>query len=144
MRTIATFGGIGRVPRVPGTAGSAAGLALAWALSADPVWQLAGCAAVAALGFWSSGPAARSMGLKDPSSIVIDEVAGMMIGLLLLPVSWKLYAAGFLLFRFFDILKPWPVRELEKLPGSWGIMLDDLAAGAITQLLLRGILASGV
>ncbi len=136
-RLLATFGGIGLLPGLPGTAGSAAGLLLAWLLSSHPALQAAGCAAITLLGFWSAEATEREMKLKDPSCVVIDEVAGMMIGVALLPVNWKIYAAGFLLFRFFDILKPWPIRRLERLPGGVGIMLDDLAAGAATHLTLQ-------
>ncbi len=136
-KAVATVGGIGRVPRLPGTVASVVGVGLAGWLSPNPVWQIAGCIAVTALGFWSAGPAAKAMGMKDPPAVVIDEVAGMMIGLALLPAGWKLYLAGFLLFRILDIFKPWPIGRLERLPGGVGIMADDLLAGLLTNLLLR-------
>lgn len=139
-KTIATVGGVGFLPKLPGTAGSAVGLGLVWLLSADPLWQGAGTAATVALGFWSAGPTARRMGRPDPQAVVIDEVAGMMLALCFLPVTWPVYLAGFALFRFLDILKPFGLRRLERLPGSAGIMLDDLAAGLITHLLLRAAL----
>ena len=110
---------------------------MAWWLSPYPELQIIGCLAVTALGFWSAGPAARAMGVKDPPSVVIDEVAGMMISLALLPATLKTYLAGFLLFRLLDIFKPGPIRSLERLPGSTGIMSDDLLAGVLTNLLLR-------
>ena len=137
MKTIATVGGVGRLPRLPGTVASAVGAALAWLLSPNPAGQVAGCLAVTALGFWSAGPVAKQMGAKDPPSVVIDEAAGMMIGLATLPATWSAYLAGFLLFRILDIFKPWPIRRLERLPGGVGIMADDLLAGLITNLLLR-------
>ena len=137
MKAIATVGGIGRVPRLPGTVASVVGAGLAWWLSPYPELQIIGCLAVTALGFWSAGPAARAMGVKDPPAVVIDEVAGMMIGLALLPATWKVYLVGFLLFRILDIFKPGPIRGLERLPGSSGIMLDDLLAGLATQLILQ-------
>lgn len=136
-KIIATVGGIGRVPRLPGTVASVVGAGLAWWLSPNPAMQIAGCLAVTALGFWSAGPAARAMGVKDPPAVVIDEVAGMMISLVLLPATWKIYLAGFLLFRFLDIFKPGPIRRLEHLPGGVGIMADDLLAGVVANLLLR-------
>ncbi|MDO8730569.1 MAG: phosphatidylglycerophosphatase A [Candidatus Omnitrophota bacterium] len=136
-KVIATVGGIGRVPRLPGTVASVVGVGLAWWLSPHPAMQIAGCLAVTALGFWSAGPASRAMGVKDPPAVVIDEVAGMMISLVLLPATWKIYLAGFLLFRFLDIFKPGPIRRLECLPGGVGIMADDLLAGVVTNLLLR-------
>lgn len=138
-KTIATVGGIGRVPRLPGTVASAVGAGLAWLLSPNPAGQIAGCVVVTALGFWSTGSAAKQMGVKDPPAVVIDEVAGMMIGLALLPATWKLYLAGFLLFRILDIFKPGPIRRLERLPGGAGIMTDDLLAGLITNLILRAL-----
>lgn len=140
MRTIATVFGLGRIPKIPGTAGSAVGLGLSWLLSASPAQQIAGCAVAVGLGLWSAGPTARAMGRPDPGPVIIDEVAGMMLALATLPVTWKVYLAGFLLFRFLDITKPLGLRRLERLPGSWGILLDDLAAGAAVNLLLRPFL----
>ena len=137
MKMIATVFGIGRVPRLPGTLGSAVGAAFAWWLSPNPAAQAAACLGVIALGFWSAGPAAKAMGIKDPPAVVIDEVAGMMIGVVLLPATWKIYLAGFLLFRVLDIFKPGPIGRLERLPGGVGIMADDLLAGVVTHLLLR-------
>ncbi len=136
-KAIATVGGIGRVPRLPGTVASVVGAGLAWWLSPNPAVQIAGCLAVTALGFWSAGPAARAMAVKDPPAVVIDEVAGMMLTLLFLPAKGWIYLAGFLLFRLLDIWKPGPIRRMEQLPGSLGIMLDDLAAGLAANLLLR-------
>ena len=137
MRTIATAGGLGYSPVAPGTLASLAGAGLCWLLAPHPAAQLAGCATAVALGFWSAGPTAAVLGQKDPSVIVIDEVAGMMLTLAGLPARWPVYLAGFLLFRLLDILKPWPIRRLERLPGSRGIMLDDLAAGLAAQAILR-------
>ncbi len=141
MRTIATVGGLGFVPKIPGTLGSAVGLVLAWVLSAHPAQQGIGCLVAIALALWSAGPTARQMGSTDPQAIIIDEVAGMMVALVALPVHWKIYGAGFLLFRFLDIVKPSPIRRLERLPGSWGILLDDLAASLLTNLALRAWIA---
>ncbi len=140
MKTIATVGGIGYVPRLPGTVASLVGLGISWLLRSNPALQLAGCAVAAGLGFWSAGPTARALGEKDPPVVVIDEVAGMMLGLALLPAKGWIYLAGFLLFRFLDIFKPGPIRRLERLPGSAGIMLDDLLAGAAANLLLQLVL----
>ena len=134
---IATLGPLGYVRRLPGTVGSAVGLGIAWLLSPSPAAQAAACAAVIALGVWSSGRASVSLGLKDPPMVIIDEVAGMMLSVALLPATKWVYLAGFLLFRFFDIFKPWPIRRLEQLPGSWGIMADDLLAGLLANGLLR-------
>ena len=137
MRAIATVGGLGYLPRVPGTAGSAVGLLAAWLLSAGPSQQIAGCAAAVALALWSAGPTARAMGKDDPSCVVIDEVAGMMAAVAAIPATPLAYLAAFALFRFFDVVKPLGIRSLQRLPGSLGIVLDDLAAAAATQVLMR-------
>lgn len=140
MRTIATVGGIGFLPRIPGTAASVVGLGLIWVLSGSPLRQVLGCIAALGLALWSAGPTARAMGHKDPSAVVIDEVAGMMVGLAALPATWGVYLGGFALFRFLDIVKPGPIRRAQRLPGSWGIVADDLLAGLVTNALLRFIL----
>ena len=137
MRTVATVGGIGYIPKLPGTAASLVGLWISWLLRFNPAAQIAGCLIATGLGFWSAGPTARALGQKDPSVVVIDEVAGMMLTLLLLPAKAWVYLAGFILFRLFDIWKPGPIRRMERLPGSVGIMFDDLAAGILANLLLR-------
>lgn len=80
------------------------------------------------------------MGKSDPQQVVIDEVAGMMVALVALPATWKVYLGGLLLFRFFDIVKPPPICQLQRLPGSLGIVLDDLLAGLFAQLSLRAAL----
>lgn len=134
---IATVGGIGYIPYVPGTAASVVGLGIVWILSAASFQQVMGCLVAIVLALWSAGPTAKAMGTTDPHHIVIDEVAGMMVGVALLPVQWKIYLAAFILFRLLDVIKPFPLRRLEKLPGSWGILLDDLGAGLLTQLILR-------
>ena len=144
---VATFFGIGRLRPGPGTWGSLAAV-LIWAgLSRfiEPAWQtltLAGLAAIAvAIGIPAATAAAQASGLKDPQFVVIDEVAGQWITLFFAPVSWKTLLAGFILFRGFDIVKPPPVRQLEKLPSGTGIVLDDVAAGvyalAVMHLLLH-------
>ena len=137
MKTIATVFGIGYIPKIPGTLGSAVGLGIAWLLSANPIQQGIGCLVAIGLALWSAGPTAKELGSRDPHAIVIDEVAGMMVGVFLLPAAGKVYLAAFLLFRLLDVTKPLGIRKLERLPGSWGILLDDLAAGLATNLLLR-------
>ena len=139
-KTVATVFGIGYLPMAPGTFGSAAGVLFSWLLRGTPAGSLLGAGAAAALGFWSAGPAARQMGKPDPSCVVIDEVAGMMLALAMLPLRWPVVLAGFLLFRLLDITKPSLLRKVEQLPGSAGIMLDDLLAGLLVQLILRAAL----
>lgn len=124
--------GCGFGPLVPGTFGSLAGLGIAL-LVPEASWTFGigiGVAAASALTVALGPAAARAAGRKDPQQVVMDEVAGMMLTLLLVPAPSAMEAAfGFLLFRAFDILKPPPGRRLERLPGGWGILLDDLAAG---------------
>jgi len=136
-KLIATFFGIGYLPILPGSAGSAAGLLLFYCLGFDPRVQAIGTCAAAVLGVWSAGAVAKQVNEEDPRIVVIDEVAGMMLSLLFLPVRWPVYLLGFFLFRFFDIFKPWLIRKAENLPGGWGIVADDLLAGLTTNLILR-------
>lgn len=89
------------------------------------------------VGFLVSGRAENIFGIKDDRRIVIDEVCGMMLSLLFIPYKRLYYLAGFLLFRLFDVCKPYPARKLEKMSGSAGIMLDDIAAALYTNLVLR-------
>lgn len=143
MRTIATVGGLGFIPVAPGTIGSAVGLGIIWILSASPVYQVVGILVVVALTLWSAGPTAKAMGDSDPHSIIIDEVAGMMVAAAFLPVSASVYGAAFLLFRFFDVVKPTPIYQLQRLPGSWGILLDDLLAGVFSNGVVCWLFRSG-
>jgi phosphatidylglycerophosphatase A len=106
-------------------------------------WGLAGAAIVTfAVGVWAAGACVREIGQEDPPIVVIDEVAGQLLVLLAVPAQPLPYAAGFLLFRLFDIVKPWPVSWADRrLTGGLGAMLDDgLAAGyaAIALMLLSG------
>ena len=136
---MATGGYIGRVPVAPGTFGSMIGLPLAFVLStAGWIWSAAIIFAVILVAVWSAGEAARHLGDKDPGCIVIDEIAGMAVALLGMPFTPVNCLAGFILFRFFDILKPPPVRQLDRnLGGGWGIVLDDIAAGILANIVLR-------
>jgi phosphatidylglycerophosphatase A len=90
-----------------------------------------------AIGVWSAGKAEKAFGQVDPSQVVIDEIAGQVITFLATPrITWIGLLAGFILFRAFDILKPSPARQAERLPGGWGIMLDDVVAGFYSLLVL--------
>lgn len=140
-RLLATGFGSGYSPVAPGTAGSAVGLLLFWPLASVAVTgQIAACAAGFAIGVWASGRLARELGRKDPGLAVIDEVVGMWVTLVGLPFGLRTALLGFVLFRVMDVVKPWPARELERLPGGWGIMADDVAAGVYAGLALRVIL----
>ena len=142
-----TFFGIGKLGPGPGTWASAATTGL-WALAASylsPGLRTPVVIALAAVIILAGIPAAtavsRSTGIKDPQFVVIDEVAGQLVALIGVPVAWKSFLAGFILFRAFDILKPPPVRQLEALPEGAGIVLDDVAAGlyavCVMHLLMR-------
>ena len=134
---IATCGGVGYFPVAPGTAGSAVGIVLVAALGRADLaplgsWVLLAAAAVSIffVGAWAAGRTEKFFGRTDPGHVVIDEVAGQLITFLARPdASWKWLLAGFVLFRFFDVVKPFPARRAERLPGGWGIMTDDVLAG---------------
>jgi phosphatidylglycerophosphatase A len=138
---VATALGAGYSPIAPGTAGSLVGLALFWPAS-GLAWpfQLAALAAVFLLGVRCSTAVAAQVGRKDPGLVVVDEVAGMWTTLLWVPFNPATVALAFVAFRAMDVLKPWPARQLEALPGGWGIMSDDLMAGVYANLLVQALL----
>ena len=135
---MATGLGSGYSAIAPGTAGSFVGLLLFLPLAGRP-WpvQLAATAALTVLGVFAAQRVATLVARKDPGLVVVDEVAGQWITFVGLPFTPAIAVAGFLLFRVMDIVKPWPARALERLPGGFGIMADDVAAGIYAQLLLR-------
>jgi phosphatidylglycerophosphatase A len=197
---IATALGVGKIPKAPGTFGSLVGVAitilshpisllalLTWSLGLGfGLWEprtLGSAAAfmllvpsilvfliLAGLGVWSATRASEFAGIKDPQSVVIDEVSGMQLTLILAIapfwppthfahaesaaafamfsalslLNWKYLLAGFMLFRLFDIGKLFPIRRLEKLPGGWGIMTDDWMAGIYAAICLRVALHFGL
>jgi phosphatidylglycerophosphatase A len=133
--TIGTFFGIGRLKPGPGTWASVVTVAL-WALvswripvSARPASTTAVTIAAILIGIPAATRVARASGIKDPQFVVIDEVAGQLIALVAVPLGWKTFLASLILFRTFDISKPPPLRQLERLPEGSGIMLDDVGAG---------------
>lgn len=135
---LATGMGVGYFPGIPGTAGSLAGFLLFWPFRGLSGW---GAALILiflfGIGVYTAGLSEDFFKMKDASQIVIDEIVAMMLVSFLLPASPAWWAAGFLVFRLFDISKPPPIRAIEKLPGGWGIMMDDLLAAAYTVGLLR-------
>jgi len=150
---VATFFGLGRLKPGPGTWASVA-TAILWALAsiAIPVaartWSTIIAGAVATLvGIPAATRVARAYGAKDPQFVVVDEVAGQLTTLIAVPLAWKTFLAGLILFRIFDIVKPFPIRRLERLPEGTGIVVDDLGAGfyalAIMHLLLHFGLLKG-
>jgi phosphatidylglycerophosphatase A len=142
---VGTFLGAGLLRPGPGSWGSAAA-ALLWlaagkAMAPGPLAWLTLAAALAALaiGIPAATRVERESGREDPGHVVIDEVAGQWIALIHSRVNLSHLLAGFLFFRLFDIVKPWPARQLEGLPAGWGIMLDDVAAGVYALLLMQAL-----
>ncbi|MFQ5513291.1 MAG: phosphatidylglycerophosphatase A [Myxococcota bacterium] len=146
---VATGGGSGYAPFAPGTAGALVGLLLWLPLTRlSPAAYLLAVAALSGLGVWAAGRAEVLLGQPDDARITIDEVAGMLLALALLPARLDVGLVGFALFRLFDIWKPWPVRAAESLRGGLGVMADDLVAGLMAnglgQLLWRLALPEGL
>ena len=141
-KLVATGLGSGYSKIAPGTAGSLVGLVLFLPLAGRswPV-QLAATAVVTIVGALAADRVAKLLGRKDPGLVVVDEVAGQWITFVSLPFTPAIALAGFVLFRAMDVVKPWPARALERLPGGLGIMADDVAAGVFAQLVLRAGLA---
>jgi phosphatidylglycerophosphatase A len=137
---LATTLGVGFVPYAPGTFGSAAGLLLWWLLPSSLPVQAAAIVIVFLIGSWSGSVAERHFGGSDPPPVVIDEVMGMWITLLLNPVGWQGAVIGFLLFRLFDVIKPYPADRLEHLRGGFGVMADDGMAAVYANLALRAVI----
>ncbi|ANM29095.1 hypothetical protein ABI59_05005 [Acidobacteria bacterium Mor1] len=135
---IATGFGTGYAPIASGTFGSLPGL-LFIALLNPLGWipAVAGTVVVTLVGIWAAERASRAWGQEDPGRVVADEIAGQMVTLLFVPITPWTLIAGFLLFRLFDIVKPPPARQFEKLHGGVGIMADDLMAGVYANLVLQ-------
>jgi phosphatidylglycerophosphatase A len=143
---IATAAGSGYSPVASGTVGSALGLLLWWPLAGLSAGGYAlALGAITALGIWAAGRAETIFGGHDDGRITIDEVAGLLLSLFALPARLEVAALGFILFRIFDIWKPPPARQAERLAGGFGVMADDLVAGLyanlIGQIVWRGLLA---
>jgi len=147
---IATFFSIGRLKPAPGTWGSVATV-IVWALISSRIppeartWAtITAAALVTLIGIPAATQMARASGLKDPQFVVIDEVAGQLVTLIAVPLAWKTFLAGLILFRVFDILKPPPIRLLERLPEGTGIMADDLGAGLGAVFVMHLLLYLGL
>jgi len=130
--------GSGYSPFAPGTAGTIVGIPvyLVFSFFPRPVLLLS-VVALCFLAVYLSGEAERMFGEKDPSAIVIDEIAGLQVALFLVAPSLSHVAAGFVLFRLFDVMKPFPARLCERLPGGYGVVTDDLVAGLYANLSLQ-------
>lgn len=140
IKLIASGLGTGYFPIAPGTAGSALAAGLAFCFR--PWWNPAGALALSGAcflaGVYFANRAERFWG-HDSGKIVIDEMAGMFLSLAFLSLNWTSLLAAFFIFRLLDIIKPPPARQLERLRGGWGVMADDIVAGAYTAILMLGI-----
>ncbi len=138
---LATCFKIGHLPIAPGTWGSLAAV-IGWGLwlqYLDPLVFIILIISIFIIGVFTTNIIIDHTGEKDPSRVVIDEMAGQWLGLLMLPDGMLYIAGAFILFRFLDILKPWPIRQLEQFPKGWGVMLDDMLAGLLTLGLIQGV-----
>lgn len=147
---VGTFFGIGTLRPGPGTWGSTAtvllwaGFAQYFPESVRPPLNILLAALAVGIGIPAATRVARASGKKDPQHVVVDEVAGQLITLVAAPVHWKPMLAGLILFRVFDMWKPFPLRNLEKLPEGTGIVLDDVAAGVYGLIVMQLLLRSGI
>ena len=138
-KLVSTFFLIGKIPIAPGSFASLVCLLIWFFLPVSVLIQLIVISGIFIIGVLSSNKMVIEMNNSDPSEVVIDEIAGMSIALFLLPHSILLYFIAFILFRIFDIFKPSFIFTIQKLPNGWGIMLDDVIAGAFTLLICQGI-----
>ena len=131
--------GTGLLPKAPGTWGSALGVGLWLLIPPQPFWQIGACVIGFLVGWLAAAQVCRRHGLADPPQVVVDEIIGVWIALAVLPRQAPWLLAGFVLFRGFDILKPFPIRTLERrFKGGFGVMIDDVAAGAFAGLVGYG------
>lgn len=137
VRMLTSFFYVGYAPFWPGFFGSAAGLAVIhWT---DPVSAFYLFLIFSVLGLWLCAPSRKAFSSEDPSRFVLDEVCGMMLSVLFLPKTIFVYAAGFIIFRILDVLKPSFIGRIQDRKGAWSIMGDDLAAGLATNVIVRGL-----
>ncbi len=130
----------GRFPVAPGTAGTLIGVLIyLWMRTISPAAYLAICFIVIMIGIWVADRAESLLGRKDSPSIVIDEIVGYLVAMFMVPRSWEFIFTGFLLFRVFDIIKPYPLKRLQNIHGGIGVMADDIGAGVYTNLVLEAV-----
>lgn len=139
LKLIATWFYVGKIPKAPGTWATMATLPLAWVLNmAGPIVYMAFIFLILIVGVIAADYYEKATTIADNSEIVIDEVVGFLITMLWLPATWQAYGLGFILFRFLDILKPFPIGYLDKrVKGGIGIIVDDLVAGIIANIILQ-------
>jgi phosphatidylglycerophosphatase A len=135
---LASWFGTGLIPQASGTFGTLAAVPLVlWLCYLDVFYQILGLGVVTAVAVWVSGKAQDLLARNDPSEVVIDEVAGFVLTMCLLPSTVLTLGAGFFLFRLLDILKPYPIRRMERVPRGLGVVLDDLVAGLFANVGVR-------
>jgi len=139
-RCISSVCYVGWFSKCPGTIGSLAAVILYVFIRDNNVAVMSAITLVCIIGVWSARETARQLNDPDPGEVVIDEVAGQFIAYLFIPFSALTVVLGFVLFRFFDILKPWPIKKLEHIPHGVGIMLDDIVAGIFANIVLQIVL----
>jgi phosphatidylglycerophosphatase A len=141
IKKIVTFFHIGLVPKAPGTVATAATIPLALLLMwLGPLIHMGVTIVLTILGIWACEMYEREKGGHDHPEAVIDEVVGFLITMVWMPMTWQAFAFGFCLFRFFDIVKPWPIGWMDrKIPGGFGVVIDDVAAGLVANIILQVI-----
>ncbi len=140
-KLIATFFYVGLIPVAPGTFGTLAAIPLFWIISGQTIYiYLLITLIVIGVSVWAATETEKIYSKRDPGLIVADEVAGYLVTMILIPPTATNIAIGFILFRVFDIVKPPPVRSLEKLPRGWGVVIDDVAAGVYACVCMHLIL----
>lgn len=138
---LAAWGPCGYAPVAPGTFGTLGAIPLYWALDrwVQPGAALAFTAALAAVGVFAAQRAGKYWGVADASPIVVDEVVGYLVTMTFVPFSWPAAIAGFVLFRLFDVLKPWPASAFDRVKNGFGVVMDDVAAGVFAWCALQGV-----
>lgn len=139
LLNLATLFGLGKVPKAPGTVATLVTIPIWWILAqAGPLIYMVTVFLLFPLGVWAAQVYENQSHSHDSKEIVIDEVVGFLITMTWLPITWQSAVLGFCLFRFFDIVKPPPIRQLDqKIPGGFGVMVDDVAAGILSSILMQ-------
>jgi len=138
---LSTWFGTGLLPIAPGTFGTLATVPLILVLdNLGTTYKVLSLMIAIVVAVWASGRHQELLGQSDPGEIVIDEVAGFLLTMLFLPCSWLAIGLGFIFFRLFDILKPYPIRQTERIRGGFGVVIDDLVAGLYAYAVVRIIL----
>ena len=138
-RLVATMGGLGYAPLGSGTFGTLGGVALILLLPRGLIAETVSLLLLLTVGTWAAAAVTRAWGTEDDSRVVVDEAAGYLAAMYLLPRTFGICLTAFILFRILDAWKPGPVGAAERVPGAWGIMLDDLVAGALTNFIIHAL-----